>query len=171
MGSRVQGARRASKQDMAALYQKYAPMVYRRCCRFFSGSEAEDMMHEVFLHVFGQFESFRGESAPSTWLYRVTTNFCLKRLYKINRRQELWLAHQQALTPPTEGQAAGQEAASMLSQLWRQLPPELVTVGIYHYGDGMSHQEIAKVLGVSRRTVGNRLEALRTEALKLQKRG
>ena len=60
--------------------------------------------------------------------------------------------------------APNQESALFLSQLWRQLPEELATVGVYYYVDGMTHAEIARVMGVSRRTVGNRLKEISERA-------
>ncbi len=117
------------------------------------------MMQEVFLHVMEKIDSFAEQSALSTWLYRVTTNFCLKRVYKTGRRQELWREMHQDLVPPSY-QASNQEAAAQLQQIWHRLPQELVHIGIYHYRDGLSHAEIARILDVSRRTIGNRLEEL-----------
>lgn len=147
-------------QEVGDLYRRYAPMVYRRCSRFFGPQEAEDAMHEVFLKVFSHLDGFRGEASPSTWLYRVATNVCLKKLYKQERRRELWQAHG-AEACPASVQRCGQEAALALQQLWRLLPEELVQVGVYHFVDGMTQQEIAELMGVSRRTVGNRLDELK----------
>ncbi len=118
------------------------------------------MTQEVFVHLAAHLVSFRGESSPVTWLYAVTTNLCLKRLARERRRQSLWLAHQEGLEPPSLSRPSSQEAAVALKELQEALPEELVAIGMYCYGDGMTHEEIADLMGVSRRTVGNRLKSL-----------
>ena len=60
--------------------------------------------------------------------------------------------------------AADQETALLLRQIWRSLDDELVEVGIYYFVDAMTHAEIARIVGCSERTVGNRIERLRTTA-------
>jgi DNA-directed RNA polymerase specialized sigma24 family protein len=56
--------------------------------------------------------------------------------------------------------SSAQESELLLRQLWKQLPDELLQIGVYYFVDGMTHGEIANVLDVSRRTVGNRLKEL-----------
>jgi RNA polymerase sigma-70 factor, ECF subfamily len=148
------------------MYARYAPMVYRRCLRFFPPEEAEDAMHEVFVQVMQSIDSYKGESALSTWLYSVATNHCLKRLRKKSRRAELWRENLDELVGP-RAQKSAQEAATMLAEIWRELPEELLTIGMYRHGDGLSQDEIAELIGVSRRTVGNRLEELQARVLRL----
>ena len=48
----------------------------------------------------------------------------------------------------------------MLDQVWRRVDPDLLAVGVHYYVDGLSHAEIARIIGVSRRTVGNRVTEL-----------
>ena len=66
--------------DVAALYRRYGAMIHRRILKFHSRSEAEEVLHEVFLRLIENIDSFRGESSPATWLYRLATNHCLNRL-------------------------------------------------------------------------------------------
>lgn len=55
----------------------------------------------------------------------------------------------------------------MLAQIWRTLPEDLLEIAMYRHGDGLSHDEIAELVGVSRRTVGNRLEELQRRVERL----
>jgi len=55
------------------------------------------------------------------------------------------------------------EAGLFLENAWRELSPELATIGIYYFVDGLNHAQIAALLKISRRTVGNRIEALRAQ--------
>lgn len=149
--------------DVGELYRRCAPALHRRIRRFFRGDEAEEVLQEVFVIVLERREQFRGESSPSTWLYRIATNHCLNRLRNQARRRELWLESSDELWYG-RAEPASQEAATALSRLWRELPEELVSIGVYHYVDGMTHDEIARLMGVSRRTIGNRLKELEEAA-------
>jgi RNA polymerase sigma-70 factor (ECF subfamily) len=149
--------------DVADLYARYAPFVLRRVLRFFARDEAEEVVHEVFVKVLENAASFRAEASPTTWLYRLTTNHCINRVRDLGRRRELWQQHGEAVwirrAPEDE-----QETAVFLREFWQGLDAELVQVGLHYFVDGMTHAEIARVMNVSRRTVGNRLEQLREEA-------
>src|ERR1700690_1746048 len=80
--------RRAQRGDAAAfeqLYRKHSRRVFAVCLRMSGNvSEAEDLTQESFLTVFRKIQSFRGDSAFSTWLHRVTVNTVLMRFRKTN---------------------------------------------------------------------------------------
>lgn len=153
------GSDTAASMDVGQLYQRYGPMVYRRVLHFYPAQEAEEVLQEVFLQVVEKIDTFRADASPSTWLYRLATNHCINRRRNAGRRSELWREHGE---PLWSGQTASaqQEPALLLQEVWGRLPQELVVVGTYYYLDGMTHAEIARILGVSRRTVGNRLDEL-----------
>ena len=69
---------RASEGDMKAfeeLYQRHNRRVYSLCLRMTANvTEAEDLAQEVFIQLFRKIGSFRGESAFTTWLHRLTVN-------------------------------------------------------------------------------------------------
>lgn len=154
--------------DVGELYQRYAAMVLRRVLRFFPRDEAEEVVHEVFIKVLERIEGFRGDASPTTWLYRLTTNHCINRARDQGRRAELWRANEHVLAPALALGVDEQETATFLRQFWRELDPETIEVGIHYFVDGLTHAEIARVLGCSRRTIGNRLDALRTRARALE---
>ncbi len=143
--------------DIAALYEQWSGLVYRRILRFYPPQEAEEVLQEVFLRAMTRLDSFRGESSPATWLYRLTTRHCLNRVRNERRRRDLWREHC-ALSPPSS--PASQEAVTFLRELWQGLDEELLMIGIAYHVDGMTHADIAALVGCSRRTVGNRLSAL-----------
>lgn len=149
--------------DMDALYRQYAGMVLRRVRRFFGESEAEEVVHEVFLRAMEKGESFRGDASPSTWLYHMTTNHCLNRLRNQKRRRSA-LNINADLPWLKPAAVTDSETSVFLEQLWSQLDDEAIMIGTYYFIDGLSHDEIARIVGVSRRTVGNRVEALRAQA-------
>ena len=155
-----------TQAELAELYTRYGPMVLRRIRRFYRGDEAEDVLQEVFIRVVAKEGSFKGQSQVSTWLYQVTTRYCLNRRRNEGRRKELREEHGVFDWSPNTTHAQA-EAKAFCNELWQQLDDELMQIGVHHYVDGMSHNEIARVMGVSRRTIGNRLEQLRVQAAAL----
>jgi RNA polymerase sigma factor (sigma-70 family) len=150
------------RSEIAGWYHKYGPLVLRRA-RSILGDEqaAKDALQEVFMRTLSGGAEFRGDSSPITWLYRVTTNHCLNAIRNSGRRSELL-----AENPPPSEVAAGAspEERTTVAQLLRRIPDELREIAIYYFVDQMNQDEIAEVVGVSRRTVGNRLEEFRAAA-------
>lgn len=144
------------------LYRSYGPGVLRRA-RSLLGSEpaAWDALHEVFVRVLHNLDVFRGESSPMTWLYRITTNYCLNQLRDAGRHRARIRQHGLVLAKVS---ADDPELRLTLLQLLNRIPDELCEIAVYHYIDRMTHEEIAGVMGVSRRTVGNHLQAFRDKA-------
>lgn len=152
------------KIDVDALYRRHSGVVFRRARRFFDEEEAREVLHEVFLKVVEKQSTFRADASPTTWLYQMTTNHCLNRLRDRKRRAEK-LALNRDLPWLLPGGVADAETTVFLEQLWSELSDELTTIGVYYFVDGMTHGEIAELVGVSRRTVGNKVDEIRQRAL------
>jgi RNA polymerase sigma-70 factor (ECF subfamily) len=159
-----------SRKEVEALFRTYGPLVRRRARSILGNeSEAEDATQEVFVKVLARIDDFRGESQPSTWLYRITTNLCLNRIRDEKRHRarldELGEARQAHITSerPATG---GPEGRLALQVLLQKVPADLAEVAVYYHVDGMEQEEIAALVGVARRTVGYRLERFREEARK-----
>src|SRR3954465_4003812 len=75
---------RCRKGDLAAfetIYRTHSGRLYSVACRMVGNpTDAEDLLQEIFLAAHRKLESFRGESALGTWLYRLATNLCLDHL-------------------------------------------------------------------------------------------
>lgn len=126
-----------------------------RRARFLLGSEddAREVLHEVFVSLLDRPEQFAEKSSLTTWLYSVTTHGCMNRLRNERSRRRIL---QERSPPPSEPSLKeSPEHAAVLRQVLGRLPSELAEVAIYHYLDGMTHDEIASVLGCSRRHVGD----------------
>lgn len=131
-----------------------------RRARFLLGSEddAREVLHEVFVSLLDRPEQFSEKSSITTWLYSVTTHGCLNRLRNERSRRRIL---QEKAAPISEASLnESPEHAAVLRQELTRLPPELAEVAIYHYLDGMTHDEIAGVLGCSRRHVGDLIERM-----------
>jgi len=139
--------------DLDRIYRDHGHVVLRRARRILGDEhEALEVLQEVFLSLAGRPAQFHGRSAPTTFLYRMTTNMCLNRLRDATRRRAL-LARETA--GRTDGAAPRAPAALEAVRLLARLPERLARVAVYHYVDEMTHDEIAELLGCSRRQVGN----------------
>jgi RNA polymerase sigma-70 factor (ECF subfamily) len=143
------------------LYRTYGTMVLRRA-RTLLGDEhaAQDMVQEVFMKAIRAFASFRGESSLTTWLYQMTTNHCLNAIRDGARRRRAI----ERKIPAEEQRVASHEDRIGVDQLLSKLPRELCEVAIYYYVDQMNQDEIAQLLGISERTVRNRLKEFKEAA-------
>jgi RNA polymerase sigma-70 factor (ECF subfamily) len=157
--------RTIDRDEIKALFSRYGPLVLRRARRILGNeAEAEDATQDVFIKVLGSLETFRGESQPSTWLYRITTNLCLNRI-RDHRRHRDRLAQENAGRVEGPGDAGPPENRLTITTLLAELPPELSETAVYYYVDEMDQEEIAALSGIARRTVGYRLERFRALAL------
>ena len=155
-----------NRAEIEELYRRYGALVRRRARSILGdGHEAQDAMQEVFVRVIAAMSEFRGQSQPSTWLYRITTNLCLNRIRDNRRRRErLAEAADDGRQPMAPTAAPTPEVRTTLRGVLAQVDDELAQVAIFYYVDDMDQAEIAAVLGVSRRTIGYRLDRFREEA-------
>lgn len=142
--------------EIRALYDRYRRSVYARAYSLLRDDEAaKDAMQEVFLRVIRGDRRVLREPSPMAWLYRVTTNLCLNRIRDEKRRRELM-----ATQPVNDVQGAAAEVQAMVRSILGLVPPDLQEIAVYHHVDEMTYEEIASLVGLSRRTIGNRLLAL-----------
>jgi RNA polymerase sigma-70 factor (ECF subfamily) len=126
----------------------------RRARQLVGDDAAEDIVHEVFIRAARNWVGFRGQSSITTWLYRITTNQCLNHI-----RDEATRRLRTSRPPPPAVNPAATEDRLGVNQLLQRLPVELREVAVYYYVDQMDQREIAELIGVSERTVRNRLQA------------
>lgn len=117
-------------------------------------------MQEVFIRAIRAGNDFRAESSPMTWLYRITTNYCLNAIRDNNRRSELL----RVKAVPSGEQPLSAEDRQAVLQVLSRVPAEVGTVAIHYFIDEMKQEEVADVLGVSRRFVRDRLDEFREAA-------
>lgn len=148
------------RPDIAELYRRHGGLVRARIRRFLPEEEVDDVLQDVFVRAMDRLDGFRGDSSVSTWLYQITTRLCINRLRDGSRRRALW--EQIAPTPWIRAvEGADQEARTLLRQIWADIDEESAMIAIYYHLDGLSRDEVAALVGLSSRTVGYRLEALR----------
>jgi RNA polymerase sigma-70 factor (ECF subfamily) len=149
------------------LFEQHGPVVYRRALRILGNpADAEEATQEVFMRVIRCAESFEERSQVTTWLYRITTNYCLN-LVRDRKRQRELLEENHGSEGEMQREAAPDQLL-MLRRVLAQADEDQARAAIYVYLDGMSHQEAAEILGVSRRTIGHWLERFAAEVHALE---
>ena len=144
------------------LYQLHGRRVYALCLRMVGNpADAEDLMQEAFLQLFRKIGTFRGESAFSTWLHRMTVNVVLMRLRKKSLPTD---SLEETLEPDAENSGPKRDVGAPdlrlsgavdrvnLERSIEKLPPGYRTVFVLHDVQGYEHNEIAEIMGCS---VGN----------------
>ena len=147
----------SAAKDVGALFRLHGPMVFRRALRLLGRREdAEEATQEVFVRAMRGLHSFDGRSSMSTWLYQITTNYCLNQIRDRGRRRDLFA--QNVAADGDEATSAQAAELVLLRRLLVEADEQQAKAAVYVYLDGMSHEEAAEVLGVSKRTVGNLIE-------------
>ena len=139
--------------DLDRIYRRYGALVFRRARKILADEQlARDVCQDVFVQLLRSEGTWKTPSQIG-WLYRTTTNCCLN-LIRGSRRWRNFLR----LLP-----ASPVVAPSLPTQLLlRGIPERLQDVAIYYGLDQMSQEEVALVLGVSQKTVSNRIRELRS---------
>src|SRR5918912_1433160 len=152
------------------LYQRHNRRVYSLCLRMMQNvSEAEDLAQEVFVQLFRKIGSFRGDSAFSTWLHRLTVNQVLmhfrRRSVKNERTSDDGEMPEQMVSGsanPNKMQVIDRIA---LKDAIAELPNGYRNVFILHDVEGFEHEEVARIMGIS---VGTSKSQLHKARLKLR---
>jgi RNA polymerase sigma-70 factor (ECF subfamily) len=156
----VAGDRLAARE----LYDAQAPRVFRLAFRL-TGDEqlAQEMTQETFIRAFAQLDKFRGESALSTWLHRVTLSVTSNAMRKVKRFREREADLDEALTVSSPAREADIDLKESLHKAIDELPEIYRTTLVMHDVEGYTHEEIATVLGVAEGTCKSRLSVARAQ--------
>lgn len=150
----VEACRSGDTQAFDRLVERYQRDVYRLCYRYVNNHfDASDMAQEVFLRAYKALGKFRGDSAFSTWLYRIAVNTCLnfrsaRRLTSVELTESLTDGKRGALE-----QIERDEKAQRVREAIRHLPEKQRATLILRMYHDLSMEEIAGVMGSSVGTV------------------
>jgi len=176
----IKQAQKGDNKAFELLIDEHFKKIYNIAYRL-SGNEADasDMTQEVLIKIFRHIGSFSGNSKFSTWVYRVATNTCLDELKKIKRRStysldaELDTGENEVVVQvrdeaPTPDIAAEQkELSAAVGKAIKRLSPDHSAVVILRDIQGMSYEEVAKILNCSVGTVKSRLNRGRAQLKKI----
>src|SRR5580693_6277107 len=141
------------------IYRLHSRKVYSLCFRMTGDrTEAEDLTQDVFLQLLRKIDTFRGESAFSTWLHRMCVNIVLMRF----RKKSIAQTSLDTITnPEKESDTAPKELGGpnlrlngvidrvTLQAAINELPPGYKAMFILHDIEGYNHEEIAEMFGCS----------------------
>jgi len=155
----VRRAQQGNADAFEKIYRLHSRRVYALCLRMAGNpNEAEDLTQDVFLQLFRKIDTFRGESAFSTWLHRISVNIVLMRF----RRKPLAETSLDSITNPEDESARGPKDFGgpdlrlngvidgiVLQAAINELSPGYRAMFILHYIQGYKHREIAEMFGCS----------------------
>lgn len=147
------------RQAFNELMQAHEDKVFGICLRIMRNREqALDAVQETFVTVFRKADKFTGESAFSTWLYRVATNTCYDQLRKIKRRAASPLPDAtDPADPHTEAALTAIELRPDIQTALAALPPDFHTAIVLADMEGLPLQQVADVVGVPVGTIKSRV--------------
>jgi RNA polymerase sigma-70 factor, ECF subfamily len=172
--SLVLRAQRGDEQAFATLFQTHKKRVYSVCLLMTKDiAEAEDLTQEAFLQVFRCVGSFRGDSAFSTWLYRVAVNTVLMKLRRRKAPPLVSLDEPVSNESPSLKRDVGRADLRLsgaidriaLRRAMQELPEGCRQIFALHEVEGYQHHEIAKMLDCS---VGNSKSQLHKAKMKMR---
>ena len=160
--------RRAQQGDPEAFEQLMQPLeqlVWRICWHYTGNREnAEDCGQETMIRIWRSLDSYRGECALESWVYRIAANCCMDFLRKKKRDKSVSVEpmREQGFdpadpSPGTEEQAVAADEQRRLREAVAQLPEEQREALILTQLEKIPYEEAAKALGVSEGTVKSRV--------------
>lgn len=172
----LQSAYRVSEPDLIArvlagdriaareLYDAHSPRVFRLAYRLTGDADlAREFTQDTFVRAFGQLPKFRGDSALSTWLHRITVTVVANAMRKVKRFRERETDLEDVHPIGSEGAAVDPVLRDRLRRAIGDLPEIYRTTLIMHDIEGYTHTEIAEVLGVAEGTCKSRLSQARAQ--------
>ena len=170
----IERARQGDESAFQSLYDRHKRRVYSLCLRMTANTaEAEDLTQEAFLQLYRKIGTFRGESAFSTWLHRLSVNVVLMHLRKkslpvVSLEETTQVGEED--TPKKDFGAEDLSLAGSIDRLQLQkavenLPPGYRTIFVLHDIEGYEHNEIAGIVGCS---IGNSKSQLHKARMKLR---
>jgi len=145
--------------ELEALYDRYAPVLLHRCRTLMRNDEdAREAVQETFARVIRNWESFRHHASPLTWMYRISTNYCLNQLRNTKSRRQKRVDHKAELggdpiTAPVEGGVDESRVLALLASCDAQTRACVV----HTFFDDCTRQETADLVGISVPTVRKRV--------------
>lgn len=152
------------------LYQHYKDTVFSIAFRMTNNQqEAEDLAQMAFLRIFKKVGTFRGDSALSSWIYRLTVNVCINHCHKEKKRKSI-LTNELAGLHQENHRALKREPGEQppkfrpfLEKAIRALPAGYRMIFVLYDIEGYRHREIAQMMNISEGTSKSQLHKARKE--------
>ncbi len=153
--------RAGAEPDVVAAYRRYGPALLRKAERILQNhDDAGDIVQQIFLDLVQQ----RRAVFELPYLYRAVTTRCLNLLRDTRNRQRLLERQEPALRGPVRTRCDEEVVGlDLLVKLAARLDRRSLEILVCRFWDDMTQEEIASFLGVSRKTVGKRLDRIRNQ--------
>jgi RNA polymerase sigma-70 factor, ECF subfamily len=153
----VERCRQGELGAFEEIYRAHSRRLYGVAVRMLGNpADADDMLQEIFLAAHRKLDSFRGESALGTWLYRLAVNLCLDYLRsRTGRALHVTdaLDDEPALPDAGSGGLAERTVTKMdLERALAQLPEGCRTAFLLHDVQGLEHREVGEIMGIAEGT-------------------
>lgn len=159
----AKAAARGDRAAFAALIERHYDRIHRLAWRWTgSRTAAEDVAQEVCVKLAGAIRGFRGDSAFSTWVYRIAFTTAADHLRAGQRLRTLEPSQMMSLVEATASEDPESEVMGV--ELWRAvraLPGQQRDAVLLVYGEDMSHAEAAAIMGCTEKTVSWHLHEAR----------
>ena len=156
------------------LYDRYGQKVYQKCLGFAESRDAaEDLTQDVFVKLYLNLKSFRGEAKFSTWLYSFTYNHCVNYSKSILKRQRdnVELQEEAMYVSTADEEVTDEEIFSLtvekLQEALGLIDPEDKIVLLMKYQDDKSIKDIAQLLELGESAVKMRLHRAKKKIVEL----
>jgi RNA polymerase sigma-70 factor, ECF subfamily len=156
----VEGLRAGEQEAVAELVRLYGQRVFQLAVRYLKNHEdAEEVAQDVLLKVSDKIEAFRGDSALSSWIYRITFNTAMSRLRNSKADRLVEVADERLDGEAFDGAGPAREMAdwSALADAIRDLPAIYRAPVILRDLQGLTTGEASRVLRVKDQTLKSRL--------------
>jgi RNA polymerase sigma-70 factor (ECF subfamily) len=158
------------EQRLVELYRTYGGAIYARCRRILGDHPtAQDATQETFMRVHRHIERAPDAHSVLRWIYRIATNYCLNEIRgrRLRPQPVEHLPESTSISAPDDRIADRQLAQRIV----HEMPEKLRSVAWLYHVDGLEQAEVAEILGISRRTVVNRLAEFQERGRRIFERG
>src|SRR4051812_2279872 len=156
-----------TRDELIETYRGFGAVVFRRCRQILGNEQdSRDASQEIFERCLRRCEELRPGPELLSWIYRVSTNLCLDRLRRQRDALHTPLHEDLPAFEPCNAESRMLNRDS-IRRLFAAVEKRTREVAVYLYIDGMTQEEVARVSGMTDRSVRNHVTRLRDAALRL----
>ncbi|RIL07452.1 MAG: RNA polymerase subunit sigma [Proteobacteria bacterium] len=170
----VENLRKGCLESFEEIIKRYESKAFNLAMRFLRNQEdAEEVLQDVFSTVYTKIDGFRGQSAFSSWLYRITVNAAFMKLRKRKQHstvaledltpavRQICMERENLLPARSDSLTYSKELRDILEAAINRLPRQYRAVFVLRDVDGLSNQEVSEILSLSIPAVKSRLHRSR----------
>jgi len=152
------------------LYDRHARVVYNKCLVFLQNPiEAQDLTHDIFVHLFVKLRTFKGHSKFTTWLYSLTYNFCVNYIQrdveKVHKKEPIRDDVLEAVDDGIPDERLFELKWDKMQRAMKAIDPDEKALLIMKYQDDFSIKDIMQALDINESAVKMRLKRSKNKLL------